>query len=262
MTAPPLDPTEIETTAPASLGSRLFNVYAAPGELFEELREAQTAHSNWVVPLILSMAMGIVFSVVVFSQPDIVAGLASQQEAALEARVEAGKMTREQADQAMVAMERFSSPGLMMLFGSIGSVVGGVVFFLVVALLLWLLMAVVLKGGVSAAKAFELAGLAGMIFVLGSLLTMTLVLLRGDLQAGLNAALFLERFEPASFTHQLLAAVNAVTLWYLAVLCVGVGRLTSRSFGMAAIWIIGFWAVVRGSIAFASAWWAQVQSGM
>jgi hypothetical protein len=262
MTANSLEPTESETTAPSSLGNRLFNVYAAPGEVFEELREAQTTHSNWVIPLFLSMAMGILFSVVVFSQPDIVAGIASQQEALLEARVEAGKLTREQADQALLGMERFTSPGLMMLFGSIGSVVGGVVFFLVVALLLWLLMAVILKGAVSAAKAFELAGLAGMIFVLGSLLTMTLVLLRGDLQADLNAALFLERFEPASFTHQLVAAVNAVTLWYLAVLCVGVGRLTSRPFGMAAIWIIGFWAVVRGSIAFASAWWAQVQAGM
>jgi hypothetical protein len=262
MTANPLEPTEIEIAVPSSLWSRLFNVYAAPGEVFEELREARTAHSNWVVPLFLSIAMGIVFSVVVFSQPDIIVGLASQQEAALEARVEAGKMTREQADQALVGMERFTSPGLMMLFGSIGSVVGAVVFFVVVALLLWLLMAVIFKGGVSASKAFELAGLAGMIFVLGSLLTMTLVLLRGDLQADLNAALFLERFDPASFTHQLVAAVNAVTLWYLAVLCVGVGRLTSRPFGMTAIWILGFWAVVRGSIAFVSAWWAQVQAGM
>jgi hypothetical protein len=179
MTANHLETTETETAAPASLGSRLFNVFAAPGEVFEELRDARPAHSNWVVPLLLSVVMGIVFSLVVFSQPDIVAGITSQQEAALEARVEAGKMTREQADQALVGMERFTSPGLMMLFGSIGSVVGGVVFFILVALLLWLLMTAILKGGVSAAKAFELAGLAGMIFVLGSLLTMTLVLLRG-----------------------------------------------------------------------------------
>jgi hypothetical protein len=262
MTSASPEPTELEPTSCGTLGSRLFNVFSAPGELFEALRDVPPAHSNWVVPLLVSMASGILFSIVVFSQPDIVAGIAVEQEAALAARVEAGQMTQEQADQAMVGMNRFIAPGMLMLFGSVGSVLGGALFFVIVALLLWLLTARILRGEISLLRAFELAGLAGMIFAVGGLLTMTLVLLRGDLQAGLNLAWFLERFDATRFTHQLLAAVDAVTIWYLVVLSIGAGKLARRSSMIAAAWIFGFWVLARGGLALGSAWWAQVQAGM
>jgi hypothetical protein len=252
--------TEPEAEEPSSLGTRLFNVFAAPGELFEELRLAQPAHSNWVVPLLLSFVVGITFSVVVFSQPDIVSGVFAQQEAALAARVEAGKMTREQADQALAGMEKFSSGTVMMVMGSAGAVIVGGIIFLLTGLLLWLLTSKILRGGISVFKAYELTGLAGMIYVVGSVLTMAVVLYRGDVTAAPNAALFLEKFDPASIAHQLLAALNVVTLWYLVVVSVGVSKLAGRSFGAGAIWVFGFWLVVRSGLAAVSAWWAQLQS--
>jgi hypothetical protein len=59
---------ETESPAePSSLFGRLFNMFAAPGELFDELRQSKPAHSNWVVPLLLSMVVGVLFSIVVFS---------------------------------------------------------------------------------------------------------------------------------------------------------------------------------------------------
>lgn len=260
----PIDPpvSDSESDEPSSLAARLFNVFAAPAEVFDELRAAPPAHGNWIVPLLLSMGAGILFSVVAFSQPDILSGVAAQQEAALAARVEAGQMTAEQADQTLEAMRRFSSPRVMMLFGSVGSVIGSGLFLVVLALLLWVLASKILGGGTSLMKAFELAGLACMIHVAGSLVTLTLVLLRGDVQAGLNPGLFLESFRPADYGHQLLIMWDAVTLWYLAILSLGVSRLTGRSSRLTAAWIFGFWLVVRGALALGSAWWAGKQAGL
>lgn len=247
---------------PSSLGARIFNVFAAPGELFEELRVAKPVHSNWVVPLLLSFVVGITFSVVVFSQPDIVSGVFAQQEAALAARVEAGTMTQEQADQALVGMQQFSSGKVMMVMGSAAAVILGGIMFLITGLLIWLLASKILKGGIGVLKAFELTGLAGMIYVVGSFLTMAVVLYKGDVTAAPNAALFLEKFDPASYAHQFLAALNVVTLWYLVVVSIGVSKLAGRSFGAGAIWVFGFWLVVRSGLAAMSAWWAQFQSRM
>lgn len=241
---------------PASLFGRLFNVFAAPVELFEELRQSKPVHSNWFVPVLLSMIVGVLFSVVVFSQPDIVADIAAQQEKAVAAQVESGKLSQAQADQALVAMRPFQSGTVLMIFGSLGAVFATMVFFVILSLLMWVLVAKILKSDITLLKTFEMAGLASMINVLGALLTLLIVLLKGSLLAGPNAALFVGAFDQANYLHQFLSALSLVTIWYLVVLCIGASKLSGRSFGAAAAWIFGVWLVVRFGAAFGSAWWA------
>lgn len=140
--------------------------------------------------------------------------------------------------------------------------VGGALYFVLTSPLLWLLTAKILKGGTGLIKAFELAGLTAMISAAGGLATMTLVLLKGDIQAGFNLGLLLQRFDPASYSHQILAMCNGFTIWYLAILSLGVSKLTGRPFGAAGIWVFGFWAIVGGGLALGGAWWARVQAGL
>ncbi len=254
---------EPESSAePTSLFGRLFNVFAAPGELFEEIRRSKPSHSNWVVPLILSICAGVLFSVVVFSQPDIVASVFEQQEAVVMAKVDAGNISQEQADKSIEAMRQFQSGKLLMIFGSLGAGFGTIIFFVILSLLIWLLTSKILKGGIPLVKAFELVGLAGMINVLGALVTMLIVLLKGSILAGPNAAILLGSFDQASYLHQFLSALGVMTIWYLVVLSIGASKLSGRTIGVAAIWIFGVWAVVRFGMAIGSAWWAQFQAKM
>lgn len=253
---------EPTTAEPMSLGARLFNVFAAPGELFEELRDQKTAHTNWLIPMLLCMVMGITFSLVVFSQPDIVASIANQQETAMAARVKAGKMTQEQADQAVERVRQFQSPTFFKMIGSLGAVFGTGIGLAVFSVLMWILMDKILKGDVSLNKSFELCGLSSMISFVGGLLTMLVVLLKGNIAAGPNAALLVPNFNQASYAHQFLGALNVMTIWYLVVLCIGASKLTRRPFGTAAFWIFGVWFVLRFGAAAGGAWWAQFQSKM
>lgn len=264
MNESPASPADVDETTnePMSLGARLFNVFAAPGELFEELRDQKTAHSNWLLPMLLCMVMGIIFSFVVFSQPDIVASITDQQETAMAARVKAGKMTQDQADKALESVRKFQSPTFFKMFGSLGAVFGTGIGLTVFSVLLWILMDKILKGDVALNKSFELCGLTSMISFVGGIVTMLVVLLKGNIAAGPSAALLVPQFNPGSYLHQFLSAFNVMTIWYLIVLITGASKLTRRSFGSAAFWIFGVWFVLRFGTAAGSAWWTQFQSKM
>lgn len=249
-------------TEPMSLGARLFNVFAAPGELFEELRDARVAHSNWLIPMLLSMMLGIVVSYVITSQPDIVANVAAQQDSALAARVKAGKLTQDQADKASEMMAKYRTPKMMMTFGAMFAVIGTGLGLTVMSLVLWLLTAKILKGEIPLNKSFEMCGLASMIGLVGGILTMLTILWKGNIAAAPNAALLVGDFDQTRYLHQFLAAINFVTLWYMVVLSIGAAKLSRRSVGAAAVWIFGFWFVIRFGLAAGTAWWAQFQAKM
>jgi hypothetical protein len=78
---PPLLPGE---NAPGSLVSRLFNVFATPGEVFEGVKAGPPVHANWWVPLLLSCVAGLVYVFVVFSQESVLRQVREQQVAAIQ----------------------------------------------------------------------------------------------------------------------------------------------------------------------------------
>lgn len=244
-----------------SLWSKLFNIFASPGEVFDEIRGRTPRLAHWLVPALLSCLVGIVFSVTVFSQPDLLATMSQQQEAQLQKAVDAGKMTQDQMNQQLAAVRRFMTPTLMMAFGIGGSLVGTFVYLAFISLLVWVLADKILKGGVSFMKAFELAGLASMINVLGGLVTLWIVLIKGNVAAGPNAALFLASFDQTNVVHHFIGALNIFTLWYMAILALGVARTTGRSWLAAGSWVFGFWLVARAALAFVSAMFAKLQGG-
>lgn len=250
------------TTAPEAmtLPGRLFNVYAAPGDVFESIRFAHGSHANWIAPTVLSALLGVIFSLVVLGQPDIAAGAFAGQEAALQKQVDAGKLAQEQADK-QVAVLRKMVP-MMKYFGMAGAVVGTLVSLMVISGLVWVLTAKVLKGDVSFLKTLEMVGLAGMIPVAGGLITMLIVLLKGDINSGADLGLLVGTVDPRNVVHQILAAISLPTFWYNAVLSVGVSRLSGQSFAKSALWVFGFWLVVRAAMTIASVAWENMAAGL
>jgi hypothetical protein len=47
---------------------RMFNVLAAPGEVFQEIKEQPVNHANWIVPAIVWSITGITCILLLFSQ--------------------------------------------------------------------------------------------------------------------------------------------------------------------------------------------------
>lgn len=290
-------------TAPTSLASRLMNVFAAPGEVFGEIKSTRTTVPSWLVPIILNCLIGIIYSVVVFSQENVIHSLRETQEQEMQKQVAAGKMTQQQADQARQVIDQFMGPGMMKILGSFGAVVGSFGFLFLAALMFFLLgadpssgklvarwigailiglfaafvtfqktgglaagvrlalapatlaagIAVVFfglmvfdkfnpfGGTFSYMKAVEITALSTMITALGGIVAMLLAVTFGNPAITPGPAVLVREFNAADKLHLLLSQLNVMTMWFLAVLSVGLSKISGASFAKSAAWMFGLW---------------------
>lgn len=234
---------EVSPAAPASLVSRLTNIFVAPGEVFESVKAAPHAAANWLVPALLFILVGWVGAWLIFSQDSIKQQLSDITSKAIDKQIEKGKIPKEQAEMARQNAEKF---------GGVGAKIGAYAVPVLAAfatpfwggLLIWLVGAKALKGGFSYMKAVEVAGLANMISVLEAVVRTLLIVGTGNLYASPSLVLLLKDFDPQDPLVSILAAVNVMTFWLLAVRSIGVARLSGASFAKAAVWMFGIWAVL------------------
>ncbi len=227
-----------------SLAGRLLNVFATPGEVFDGVRVSPRSVGNWLVPWLLGCVAAVVYTCIVFSQPAVMAQVREQQVKAIEQKVQAGKLNAAQAQQAEQVMANMG-PTLIIIFGSIGAVIGGSVWLFGLALVLWLLGRWVLKARFDYLKAVEVAGLAGMISVLNTIISMLLAVMMGSVLATAGPVLLIREIDPTNKTHLMLSSLNALTVWYVAILALGWARLSGVSFGKTAAWLFGLWLLLR-----------------
>lgn len=239
------DQSESNVVVQTSLFDRLTGVFVSPGEVFEQLRHAPPAASNWWVPLLLSLIAVIAYICVAFSQPAVLQQTRDQQAQVLKAKVDKGAMTQQQADAAMEAIERFSTPAIMKISGSVAGVFAMVAMFFLINLGVWLLGSKVFHGGYDFMKSAEMLGLTQMISVVGTLILIPLVIAKGNLLVNLGPVLLLDQIDPKIITHQILLSLNLFNVWYVVVLGLGIARLSGASIYKALGVLIGIWFLIR-----------------
>jgi Yip1-like protein len=244
---PPLTVEEVQRPA-SSLASRLLNVFAAPGDVFEEIRTSTPSTANWLVPLLLTCLVGVGYVFAVFSQESILQSMREAQEKAMQKQVEAGKLTQQQAEQRLEIAQQFAGPTLIKVFGSVGVVVVNLVMLFFVALVVWLVGKLVFKGGFSYLKAMEVAGLAGTVNILGGIVAMLLAVVMGNMAMTPGPVLLVHEFDPANKLHVFLSQLNVFMVWYIALLSLGLAKLCRVAFGKAAIWLYCVWAALVSAI--------------
>jgi hypothetical protein len=233
-----------EPKPPLSLLGRLFNVYAAPGDVFDELKRAPTSVANWLVPILIVTVAMIASFVITLSQPTIKQQLVEMQEKAIDQQVVAGKITAEQAKTVKAQLAALP-PWVMQLFGILQGVVSGFVGTFWWALVLWLLGKMALKSNVPFLRALEASGLSMMIFALSVVVTTLLVVILGNIMARPALSVLIAEFDPTSKVHLLLGSLNLFYIWSATVLALALSKLSNVPFGRAALWLFGFWAVSR-----------------
>src|SRR5881394_3615685 len=83
---------------------RMFNVFPAPGEVFQEIKEREVSHANWILPALVWMIIGGAAVVLLFSLETFQYEMKKQQEKQIQLQVKKGKMTQAQADQVVANM--------------------------------------------------------------------------------------------------------------------------------------------------------------
>jgi hypothetical protein len=231
------EPKQSQTT----IWSRLLNVFAAPGEVFEEVKNCAPSTSNWLAPALIYAAVGIISAFVIFSQPAIVQQIHDQQAKVMDQQVKAGKLTQTQADQALSMMDKFAGPTMLKLFGSVGAVFGSFAHIFWWAFILWLMGLLVLKVKIPFLKTVEIASLTTMIVVLGAMVTILLTVITGKLGTTPSLALLASNFDMKNKAHLLLAAVNIFSFWQIGVTACGLSRLTGAPFTKTLLLVVIYW---------------------
>jgi Yip1 domain len=240
---PPVSPAESATPASTSIWAKLFNIFAVPGDVFTEVRAAPASVANWLVPVLISVAVGVATCFIIFSQPNIQQQLREQQAKAMDQQVKAGKMTQAQADQALAISEKFMGPTMMKLFGSVSVVVMSFVRVIWWAFLLWLFGRWFLKAQLAFTKTLEVAGLAMLITALGGVVALLLQMNLDRLFVTPSASLMLKDFDMTKKTHWLLSVVNPFYFWQVGLMAFGLARLAGKSFWRAAVPVTVYWVL-------------------
>jgi hypothetical protein len=228
-----------------SLGGRLLNVLATPGDVFEEVKAAPETTANWLVPALILIAVSWVAAVVIFLQPAIKQQLGDLTEQAIQRQIDTGRISEQQAEQAHVAGEKWAII-VAQIFTALAPVLGGFVTPFLWGLLVWLLGVQFFKGHFPYMKAVEVMALANMVSVLDVIVRTLLIVGLGNLYASPGPALLVKQFDPQNPVHAVLGALNVMTLWLLAVRAIGLARLSGASFAKAAVWVFGIWAAYTG----------------
>jgi len=228
-----------------SLAGRMFNIFAAPGEVFEAVQPAQPATVNWLIPLLLSVIIGALAVLTIYSQPAVIQQIRDQQIKAMDDQVQAGKLTRAQADQAEAVSEKFLGPAAIRLFGLITVTAFNIIHVFWWALVLWGLGRLLLRADVTYAKALEVAGLGSMISILGSVVGALLTVCLGKIST-LSLALFASQIDPKSLVHTVLQSVDFFDLWLLGVMTIGLARLAGVNWTKALPLTLAYWLAMEG----------------
>jgi hypothetical protein len=242
-TSPPIPDSDLKSTQ-TTLCSRLLNVFAAPGDVFEEVKNSAPTAANWLAPTLIFALVGVISAFVIFSQSAIVQQIHEQQQKAFDQQVNAGKMTQAQADQAMAMTEKFTGPGTLKIFGAVGAVFGSFIRLFWWAFILWLLSLLFLKTKIPFLKVTEVVGLATMISVLGAIVTVLMTVIFGKLGATPSLALAVGDFDPKNKVHLLLGAANIFSFWQIGVFACGLARLAGAPFTKTLLVIVLYWIAI------------------
>jgi hypothetical protein len=242
-------PSEPQPEAPQppsmSLWGRLLNVFATPGDVFQEVKDAKVSTANWLVPSLILIVVSWVSSLLIFSQPSINHQLSEITEQAIQKQVERSQMSEQQAEQARAMGEKWA--GISAKIGAaLTPVIAGFVTPFFWGLIVWGVGAGLLKAKFPYMKAVEIVGLANMVNVLEIILRTLLIVGLGNLYASTSLVLLVKQFDPQNTVHSLLALVNVMTFWLLAVRGIGLARLSGVSFAKALAWVFGVWVAYTG----------------
>jgi hypothetical protein len=231
-----------ESPPSLSLPSRLFNIYAAPGEVFDDVKRSPFRVSNWVAPALLLILVSWTCPWLVFRQPAIEQQLREVTAQAIDEQVATGKIQEDQAEQVKVMAERWSVLGAKIGAYAVPPFAGfGMPFLL--GVVVWLIGTKMFGAQFGYMKAVEVSALAGMIGVLHTIVQSLLILLTGNLFASLSPVLLIRDYNPQVFWHAAAASLNIMTFWALGVRSIALAKLSGSTTARASAWMFGLWII-------------------
>jgi hypothetical protein len=181
--------------------------------------------------MLLAMLLAVTFSFVISNNETLKGQIVEMQSKRMQQLVDEGKVTQEQADRQQEAMESMGM--LFAVFGSIGAILMLALLYFGGSLVLWLIGKFALKAAHGYSTYLAMYGLASWIAVLGSVVTMLMMVGLGSMYATPSFALAVfPDFDPLNKSHFLLSKLELFSLWETVVVGIGLSKLTGKPAGV------------------------------
>jgi hypothetical protein len=226
----PYDPEQGEFSEDNELShsDKAAGVITEPGVTFSETAKYPPRAKDWLIPLGIYIILFVTSQIIQFSNPVISYDAKKKQieamEKSLDAQVQKGEMSREQADQFLEGMGRMN----FFIFRIIGSFFGFIVFFFIIAALYYVFGRFVFKGDGNYSSALVSMALPLYIGIIEILIytIAALVMLQGMANASIGS--FLDIMPDTGF-GLLMWLLNPIAIWMNVVVAVGLARMYKRS---------------------------------
>jgi hypothetical protein len=231
-----------EQTAPMPFTEKLTNIFASPGELFENVRLTGPTTANWLVPLLIFIVVAILMNQVMMHNASLADQFGAIIKKSMSEQVQQGKMTQEQADQ---AYETFARPGSMMntIFTVGGIIIVTPIILFLVGLIYWLLGKTAMHASAPYMKVVEVVGLTFFIGVLESIVTTVMMLAMDSIHATPSLGAFVTQFDMQNKLDLILSKVNIFTFWSLSVTGIGLAKLFQRDLPKVLVLVFALWVL-------------------
>lgn len=230
-----------EPTKPMSFVDKIVNIFASPGELYENVRLTGPTTSNWLIPWLIFIIISIALNQLMMSNPELVDQMRSMMRGRIDEAVTEGRITQEMADQ---QVEQFGPGSTLFTITSLGGM--AIVTFaamFALGLVYWLVGKSVMKATAPYMKVVEVIGLTYFIGTLEQIVTGILVFIRGKLFSTASLALFITDFNLQDKMHVALSKVNIFTFWMLIVTAIGLAKLFQRDFPKVLVIVVVLWVI-------------------
>ncbi len=216
------------STSATSLGAKLVNVFVCPRLVFDEVAGAPPRLWNWLVPTLLVCLTSLI----------LLAATTGKEQVADRVR---GMVQERQ----LSSVEAESMSQGWRITSALGTAAGALAGTVWAAFVLWVMGRYFLKTRFAFGKALEVAGVSNVIVALGAVFTLALIGATGDAAARPALSLLAGPLPADSPVRALLEILNVFHLWAIALLAVGLSRLSRVSLKESAFWVFGYWVVTR-----------------
>jgi hypothetical protein len=226
---------------PSSFFTRMSNIFAAPGEVFSELAVQPVQTSSWMIPLLLMVLIMAGSTLFMFSNELLRNQALEKQREAVQKMVDEGKLTQDQAD----AQSRILEGKIVTISATGAAVVFGVIIFFAIPLVVWICAKIFLKFGGGYLKIVEMYGLSSIVGILGGVVTILMMNIFGSIHASPGAWLaIMQSYDPRNFVHTVISAINVFTIWQVAILGIGLAKVSQKETGTGMGVAFGLYVVV------------------
>ena len=233
-----------------SHSDKMIGVFSEPTATFEKTAKFPPKTMDWFLPILILAVLISVQQILYRSNPNIALQLREKQmeviQKRLDAQVESGAITRDQANQQrdMIESRMDQMGGITLVIQTVGIWIAIFVLFFIMAGIYFLLAKFALKGEGSYSSTLVASGLSAYIGILGVIIVTIVALLMGKYLMDPSVASFVGS-DKSTITGWIYAKLDIFAIWSYIVFAIGLAKMFKSSstqkyymlvFG---VWLIG-----------------------